>query len=99
MRWSPRSQTMRSRSGAPSQPQPSHSRSLLTDRAPSQPEVAGDEHELDLRGALPDLQDLRVAVVAGHQVLVHEAVAAVHLGDRKSTRLNSSHVATSYAVF
>src|SRR5437870_6987208 len=24
---------------------------------------------------------------------------AVHLGDRKSTRLNSSHVAISYAVF
>src|SRR5439155_26364660 len=26
-------------------------------------------------------------------------VARVHIGDRKSTRLNSSHVAISYAVF
>src|SRR5699024_11909440 len=46
----------------------------------SEPEFAGDEHELDLGGALPDLEDLRVAVVASDEVFVHEAVAAVDLG-------------------
>src|SRR3712207_5058558 len=43
-------------------------------------EVAGDEHPLHLAGALADLEDLRVAVEAAHRELVHEAVAAVHLG-------------------
>src|SRR5699024_8233845 len=46
----------------------------------SESEFAGDEHELDLGGALPDLEDLRVAVVAGDEEFVHEAVAAVDLG-------------------
>src|SRR5699024_7071639 len=46
----------------------------------SESEFAGDEHELDLGGAFADLEDLRVAVVAGDEVFVHEAVAAVDLG-------------------
>src|SRR5699024_10004185 len=46
----------------------------------SESEFAGDEHELDLGGAFPDLEDLRVAVVAGNEEFVHEAVAAVDLG-------------------
>src|SRR5690625_5367402 len=40
------------------------------------------------------------AVTAHHSVLVVEAIGARgKKGDRKSTRLNSSHVAISYAVF
>src|SRR5690625_3627063 len=46
----------------------------------SESEFAGDEHELDLGGAFPDLEDLRVAVVAGNEEIVHEDVAAVDLG-------------------
>src|SRR5690625_5747792 len=36
---------------------------------------------------------------AGHTVVVGDEKYALHLLDRKSTRLNSSHVAISYAVF
>src|SRR5207253_10152778 len=43
---------------------------------------------------------VRLSVVDGHpRVEVHTAAAEVGQGDRKSTRLNSSHVAISYAVF
>ena len=38
-------------------------------------ETAGDEHALDLRGALADLEDLGVSVEPRHGVLLHEAVA------------------------
>src|SRR5439155_2793616 len=44
----------------------------------------------------------RIRVLVGDEVLVEHADAVLaHLagGDRKSTRLNSSHVAISYAVF
>src|SRR5690625_6477251 len=40
----------------------------------------------------------RLVVRNGHQP-VAVLVELVGVGDRKSTRLNSSHVATSYAVF
>src|SRR5437870_6562324 len=40
----------------------------------------------------PGVVDLRLIGLDGPFVLAHE-------GDRKSTRLNSSHVAISYAVF
>src|SRR5437868_11798526 len=45
-----------------------------------------------------------VAVGAGRVVAEHEGLPALEhhrlvLGDRKSTRLNSSHVSISYAVF
>src|SRR5690606_6567640 len=42
-------------------------------------EVLGDDAELDLVGPLPHLQDPGVAVVAGDDVLVEEAVAAPDL--------------------
>src|SRR5207253_7802412 len=47
----------------------------------------------DRRG-VADLADLEVGLVLAHDLVGH-ALAA----DRKSTRLNSSHVAISYAVF
>ena len=45
-----------------------------------QAEAAGDDHALHLGRALADLEDLGVAVEAGHRVLLHEAVAAEDLG-------------------
>src|SRR6478735_42702 len=45
-----------------------------------QPQFPGDQHQLDLRGTLPDLQDLGVPVVARHGELVDEAIAAEYLG-------------------
>src|SRR4051812_37357196 len=42
-------------------------------------ERAGDDHLLDLVGALADGEDLRVAVHAAHRVLLDVAVAAVDL--------------------
>src|SRR5438132_12146884 len=45
---------------------------------PSQ-DLAGDDELLDLRGALVDLRDLRVAEKALYLVLARVAVAAVHL--------------------
>src|SRR5262249_31909056 len=41
---------------------------------PSEPEVPGDHHSLHLVRALPDLQDLLVAVEPGDRELVHVAV-------------------------
>src|SRR5690625_6792909 len=52
--------------------------------------------------AHPDIPDSTYYVATGHLlVLVAVTAAAVllPLADRKSTRLNSSHVAISYAVF
>ena len=43
-------------------------------------QAAGDHQPLDLRRALADLEDLGVAVVAGHEGLVHEPVTPEHLG-------------------
>src|SRR6478672_3651358 len=42
-------------------------------------ERAGDDHLLDLIGALADREDLRVAVEAAHGVLLDEPVPAVDL--------------------
>ena len=44
------------------------------------PRLAADDQALDLAGALADLEDLGVAVVAGDRRLVHEPVAAEDLG-------------------
>src|SRR6186997_1744519 len=44
-----------------------------------QSEVPRDHQALHLAGALADLEDLGVAVLAGDERLVHEAVAAEHL--------------------
>src|SRR5436305_12272230 len=46
----------------------------------SESEPPGDEHALNLRRALADLQNLGVPVEPADGGLVHEAVAAVHLG-------------------
>src|SRR3712207_7116816 len=63
---------------------------------------------LHLVGALEDLHDLGLAQEALGREVLDVAVAAEHLnrvgghphrGDRKSTRLNSSHANISYAVF
>src|SRR6478735_9467107 len=43
-------------------------------------QFAGDQHQLDLRGALPHFKDLGVAVVTCHGELVDEAIAAEYLG-------------------
>src|SRR5207249_9623714 len=51
---------------------------------PAAYEVRGE----DVARAAPDLLLIR-----------HQAVTALGMGDRKSTRLNSSHVSISYAVF
>src|SRR4029079_1854393 len=40
---------------------------------------AGNDHSLDLRGALDDLQHLRIAERARHRVLADDSVAAVDL--------------------
>src|SRR5690625_5534933 len=41
----------------------------------------------------------RAIVVTGVLGYIAKGIALVGVGDRKSTRLNSSHVAISYAVF
>src|SRR5262245_36298487 len=45
-----------------------------------QAEVAGDDQALDLAGALADLEDLGVPVLARHRRLVDEPVAPEDLG-------------------
>src|SRR5690606_41472469 len=53
----------------------------------------------DLGVPLAEQRAVRVAVV-GEPLLAERGADRVHVpGDRKSTRLNSSHVKTSYAVF
>src|SRR5256885_10979598 len=47
----------------------------------------------------PDFIELRIPPQPTERKLVDVAVAAEHLEDRKSTRLNSSHLVISYAVF
>src|SRR3712207_7264737 len=75
-------------------------------------DAARDDEALYLAGALVDLRDPRVAVIAFHRMVLHVPVAAKNLDgvvgnlvrsprgvDRKSTRRNSSHANISYAVF
>src|SRR5215218_5676849 len=45
-----------------------------------QSEFPCNQHQLHFRGALPDLKDLRVTVVAGHGEFIDESIAAEHLG-------------------
>src|SRR5690349_23761592 len=47
------------------------------------------------RAGLPDVDEVGPAEGLGHEPVVED----LRLGDRKSTRLNSSHVEISYAVF
>src|SRR4051812_27964604 len=63
----------------------------------AQPQLAADDQPLHLARALADLEDLRVAVEAGHRRLVHEAVAAEDLrglprrGDRSLRGVQLGH--------
>src|SRR5690625_6614863 len=59
-----------------------------------EPEDAADDHPT---GHLPQDRRIRDAAQAQAHRLPHPL--RPHRGDRKSTRLNSSHVAISYAVF
>src|SRR5205823_7839252 len=62
-----------------------------------QPQRAGDHEPLDLARALPDLEDLGVAVEAAHWRVVDESVAAEDLGglarrgDRRLRRIQLCH--------
>src|SRR5207253_6254659 len=59
-------------------------------------EIGVDAHpRVDADGVGGHLVDARMHRRGWH----HERVDTVQCGDRKSTRLNSSHVAISYAVF
>src|SRR5690606_41217374 len=58
-------------------------------RAPTQPEGARARRAADRGPAVPAAQGDQIAATGN----LHEH------GDRKSTRLNSSHVKSSYAVF
>src|SRR3712207_7030297 len=63
-----------------------------------------DQLELDLYGALPAERQLAADQLPRHAVIVHFGNSATgfdraEIGDRKSTRLNSSHANISYAVF
>src|SRR5690625_6750244 len=82
---------------------------VISSAAPSTTDI----YTLSLHDALPILQDLfdenilrqkvEGALVQKNQLLVkvynRRAVEVDEIVDRKSTRLNSSHVAISYAVF
>src|SRR5690625_7059464 len=63
--------------------------------------VAGPDVNVDLGfGAVGFHHQLAVAVdLGGHHLRVNILLHKASLQDRKSTRLNSSHVAISYAVF
>src|SRR5256885_11714898 len=56
-------------------------------------------YTLSLHDALPILDVAAVVGVAAHLGPVGDAVDAQAVADRKSTRLNSSHLVISYAVF
>src|SRR5256885_11464234 len=60
------------------------------------PIFALEPHEV----GLPHDGGVRVIELLDEQALIHDLVPlAGHQGDRKSTRLNSSHLVISYAVF
>src|SRR5207253_8795789 len=66
----------------------------IRDQAAAAQHVARAAHEPQLRVGGMDGKELR------HQVRRNASISrATASGDRKSTRLNSSHVAISYAVF
>src|SRR5699024_12731243 len=59
--------------------------------------VAGDKHQRVFRRVYLGLQIGIDSLRREKEVFRHRRIVAV--GDRKSTRLNSSHVSISYAVF
>src|SRR4051812_49687606 len=54
----------------------------------------GDDKKADQKKTQVDDKAYKAALER-----IPEIAPAAHLGDRKSTRLNSSHMSTSYAVF
>src|SRR5437773_6408605 len=66
---------------------------LVTESAPSAGQNAGD----DLTAVAP--VDAEVGVGRQHHGIGECLAHADQTGDRKSTRLNSSHITISYAVF
>src|SRR5205814_5472845 len=58
----------------------------------------GQHRQLDRRQLEPPLERLHDDVAAGRGQIGHAFLVEGH-GDRKSTRLNSSHLGISYAVF
>src|SRR5262245_58358019 len=55
---------------------------------------AGARHEVGEAAAEEALDEIRTVLEGAHMVFI-----AAGMGDRKSTRLNSSHLGISYAVF
>src|SRR5690349_22035822 len=55
--------------------------------------------EIGKRGSAPERKPRRQCVERAARVAARERSACLFDGDRKSTRLNSSHVEISYAVF
>src|SRR5262245_43416222 len=55
---------------------------------------AGARHEVGEAAAEEALEEIRAILEGAHMVFI-----AAGMGDRKSTRLNSSHLGISYAVF
>src|SRR5439155_24722653 len=52
-----------------------------------------------LRGSQPRVEDRQASHPCGRKEIARDHIGRVMHADRKSTRLNSSHVAISYAVF
>src|SRR3712207_7375611 len=67
----------------------------------SSPAARGAEIAVDVEGGADDLPGglTRLAAEVAHQVRQHLRRHQRVAGDRKSTRLNSSHANISYAVF
>src|SRR3712207_9006947 len=63
------------------------------------PERVAGLHDVDVLGQLALALAALLGLLAAPAVLGELEVAALLLGDRKSTRLNSSHANISYAVF
>src|SRR5690625_6253651 len=65
--------------------------------------LAADLGPLPIDPCAPTVSNLTtncfLADVNGNPLPLNSEIPVTEVGDRKSTRLNSSHVATSYAVF
>src|SRR3989442_9065321 len=68
----------------------------LHDALPITPAASAADIEVVVKVQRPGL---RPQIEADLRLLEHLALVGLDLGDRKSTRLNSSHVRISYAVF
>src|SRR5690349_23831714 len=73
-------------------------RSAVSEEQAARKRVVGGEI-VDKAGADPGVAYVRVRLTAGDLDDIDRSQAALVRPDRKSTRLNSSHVEISYAVF